>query len=140
MLSPAPLQNRLQAQHECLGPKVAVVARKLDSTVGQICFRRIFQTVRNHGGRHPRSLARSERVLRWFSVKLGWWWRSSLAGVCSKGVAGDASHSQNPFGLKMGRNDPVRCSRSWGVFSRVLELKMNVLGLGFYLAPKTRFI
>ena len=30
-----------------LGPKVAVVARKLDPTVGQICFRLIFQTVRN---------------------------------------------------------------------------------------------
>ena len=30
-----------------LGPKVAVVAEKLDPTVGQICFRRIFQTVRN---------------------------------------------------------------------------------------------
>ena len=30
-----------------LGPKVAVVAGKLDPTVGQTCFRRIFQTVRN---------------------------------------------------------------------------------------------
>ena len=30
-----------------LGPKVAVVAGKLDPIVGQICFRRIFQTVRN---------------------------------------------------------------------------------------------
>ena len=30
-----------------LGPKVAVVAGKLDPTVGQICFRSIFQTVRN---------------------------------------------------------------------------------------------
>ena len=30
-----------------LGSKVAVVAEKLDPTVGQICFRRIFQTVRN---------------------------------------------------------------------------------------------
>ena len=34
-------------QYPYLGPKVAVVARKLDPTVGQICFRRIFQTVRN---------------------------------------------------------------------------------------------
>ena len=41
---------------------------------------------------------------------------------------------------KMGRNDLVRCSWFWGVFSRVLELKMGVLGLGFYLALKTRFI
>ena len=30
-----------------LGPKVVVVAGKLDPTVGQLCFRRIFQTVRN---------------------------------------------------------------------------------------------
>ena len=30
-----------------LGPNVSVVAEKLDPTVGQICFRRIFQTVRN---------------------------------------------------------------------------------------------
>ena len=30
-----------------LGPKVAMVAEKLDPIVGQICFRRIFQTVRN---------------------------------------------------------------------------------------------
>ena len=27
-----------------------------------------------------------------------------------------------------------------GCFSRVLELKMSVLGLGFYLARKTKFI
>ena len=34
-------------QYPYLCPKVAVVAEKLDPTVGQICFRRIFQTVRN---------------------------------------------------------------------------------------------
>ena len=34
-------------QYPYLGPKVVVVAEKLDPTVGQICFRRIFQTVRN---------------------------------------------------------------------------------------------
>ena len=34
-------------QYPYLGPKVAVVAEKLDPTVGQTCFRRIFQTVRN---------------------------------------------------------------------------------------------
>ena len=34
-------------QYPYLGPKVSVVARKLDPTVGQTCFRRIFQTVRN---------------------------------------------------------------------------------------------
>ena len=34
-------------QYPYLGPKVAVVAGKLDPTVGQTCFRHIFQTVRN---------------------------------------------------------------------------------------------
>ena len=34
-------------QYSYLGPKVALVAGKLDPTVDQICFRRIFQTVRN---------------------------------------------------------------------------------------------
>ena len=34
-------------QYPYLGPKVVVVAGKLDPTVGQICFHRIFQTVRN---------------------------------------------------------------------------------------------
>ena len=34
-------------QYPYLGPKVSLVAGKLDPTVGQICFRRIFQTVKN---------------------------------------------------------------------------------------------
>ena len=34
-------------QYPYLGPKVVVVAIKLDPTIGQTCFRRIFQTVRN---------------------------------------------------------------------------------------------
>ena len=34
-------------QYPYLGPKVAVVAGKLDPTVGQNCFSRIFQMVRN---------------------------------------------------------------------------------------------
>ena len=34
-------------QYPYLGPKVAVVAEKLDPTVGRICFCRIFQTVMN---------------------------------------------------------------------------------------------
>ena len=65
---------------------------------------------------------------------------SSLANACARVVAGDASHGQNPFGLQMDQNDPIRCSRFLGVFSRALELKMSVLGLGFYLACKTMFI
>ena len=60
------------------------------------------------------------------------WWRSSLARVCSKVVAGSVSHGQNPFGLKRFQNDPVRGPQVLGYFSRVLELKMSVLGLGFY--------
>ena len=88
-------------QYPFLGPKVAVVAGKLDSTVGQICFHRIFQTVRNllkrttgmssegpkmGGGRYgsawngrktsksgdlARPLAQSGRVRWWFAVKFG---------------------------------------------------------------------
>ena len=34
-------------QYPYLGPKAAMVAEKLDPTVGQICFCRIFQTVMN---------------------------------------------------------------------------------------------
>ena len=60
--------------------------------------------------------------------------------MCSKGVAGNVSHGQNPFGLKTVQNDLVRGPQVLGNFSRVLELKMSVLGLGFYLARKTRFI
>ena len=56
------------------------------------------------------------------------------------GVAGIASHGQNPFGLKMVQKDPVWVHRFFGEFYRVLEFKMSVLGLGFYLACKTMFI
>ena len=69
-----------------------------------------------------------------------WWWRSSLAGACSKVVAENVSHGQNPFGLKTVQNDLVQGPQVLGNFSRVLELKMSVLGLRFYLAGKTRFI
>ena len=65
---------------------------------------------------------------------------SSLAGACARVVACDAFHGQNLFGLQMGQNDSIRCSRFWGVFFRALELKMSVLGLGFSLAHKTMFI
>ena len=60
--------------------------------------------------------------------------------ACMKGVAGNVSHGQNPIGLNTGRNNPVRSPRVLGSFPRVLELKMGVLGLRFYLARKTRFI
>ena len=61
-----------------------------------------------------------------------------LGGVWIKEVAGNFSHGQNPFGLKTGRNDLIRSPRVLGSFPRVLVLKMGVLGLGFYLARKTR--
>ena len=92
-------------QYPYLGPKVDVVAEKLDPTVDQNFFRLIFQTVRNLrkgtigmssegpemvGGRYglawngrkigkscdppwrppPCSPAQSERVRRWFAVKI----------------------------------------------------------------------
>ena len=65
---------------------------------------------------------------------------SSLAGARAMVVAGIVSHDQNSIDLKKGRNDPIRGPQVLGNFSRVLELKMSVLGLGFYLAGKTRFI
>ena len=95
------------------------------------------------GGRHLRRPDSSSSGCGWpgnFTGKIASSCSSSLAGACARVVAGDASHGQNPFGLQMGQNDPVRCSRFWGVFSRALELKMSVLGLGFSLARKTMFI
>ena len=62
------------------------------------------------------------------------------AGTCARVVAKIVSHGQNPIGRKTGRNDPVRGPQGLGNFSRVFVLKMSVLGLGFYLARKTRFI
>ena len=56
------------------------------------------------------------------------------------GVAGIASHGQNPFGLKAVQNYLVRGPQVLEKFSRVLELKMSVLRLGFYLARKNMFI
>ena len=52
------------------------------------------------------------------------------------------SHLQRPKPdwLENELNDPVRSPRVLGGFPRVLELKMGVLGLGFYLAHKSRFI
>ena len=39
-----------------------------------------------------------------------------------------------------GSKQPSSGLRVLGNFSRVLELKMSVLGLGFYLESKTKFI
>ena len=93
----------------------------------------------------PRSPARFGCVQRRLAVKFCRQGRLAvllLPGrcVCARVMAGIVSHGQNPIGLKTGRNDPVRGSRILGSFSRVLELKMSVLGLRFYLAGKTMFI
>ena len=92
----------------------------------------------------PRLPARFGRVRRRFIVKFHGQGRlvvcSYLGGACNKGVARNTSHGKNPIGLKMGRKDPFRSPRVFGSFPRVLELKMGVLGLGFYLESKTRFI
>ena len=103
--------------------------------------------------KNPATQGGSCRGLRWpdsgsfggdwpgnFTDKITSLHSSSLAAACARVVAGDASHVQNSFGLQMGQNDPIRCSRFLGVFSRVLDLKMSVLGLGFSLARKTMFI
>ena len=45
-----------------------------------------------------------------------------------------------PVWPETGQYDLVRGPQVLGNFSRVLELKMSVWGLGFYLACKTRFI
>ena len=128
-------------QYRYLGPKVAVVAGKLNPIVSQTCFHRIFQTVRNLKKRNPgmssegqkmgggwcgsawngrkiakyddprwwpppRSPPRSERVRRRLTVKRCR--QGRLVGAFIKGVAENVSHSLNPFGLKTGRNDPIR--------------------------------
>ena len=92
------------------------------------------------GGRRPDPAASCGGWPRNFTGKIASPCSSSLAGACARVVAGDGSHGQNPFGIQMGQNDPVRCSRFWGVFFRALELKMSVLRIGFSLARKTMFI
>ena len=86
------------------------------------------------------SPARSERLRRRLAVKFHGQghlvvallpgWRFYLGGACIKGVAGNVSHGQNSFGLKTGRNDPIRDPQVLRNFSRVLEMKISVLGLG----------
>ena len=91
----------------------------------------------------PRSPSRSWRVRR-LAVKFGRQGRLAVILLPGRRVYKGGGRSrlprQKPIGLKTGRNDPVRGSRSWGVFLGFLELKVSVLGLGFYLARKTRFI
>ena len=48
---------------------------------------------------------------------------SSLASSCARGVVEIASHGQNPFGLKMVQNDPVRGPQVLGNFLGFWSLK-----------------
>ena len=161
------------------GPKVSLVAGKLDPTFGQICFRRIFQTVRNlqkrttgmssegqkmGEGRYglawngrktkktddppwppPRlSSARFGRVRRRFALIFGLKGRLTLiflpgCRVC-KVCGWNSLPRLKPDWSENWSKRPSSGPRVLGNFSRVLKLKMSVLGLGFYLARKTRFI
>ena len=166
-------------QYSYLGPKVAVVAGKLDPTVGQICFRRIIQTMRNLqkgttemssegpkmvGGRYgsawngqktpksddpkwrpsPPSPARFGLVRRRLAGKF--YRRGDLVVLLLPGRfvysgGGRIRLSRlKPDRPKNGLKRPSSGFRVFGVFSRVLGLKMSVLGLGFYWARKTMFI
>ena len=156
------------------------MAGKLDPTVGELCFCRIFQTVRNLqkgtmgmssegpkmvGGRYgsawsgqkmqkngdprrrspPPSPARSGHVRRRFAVKFHGRDHLTLLLLPGRHVYKVCGRSRLPR-LKLER--PENGSKwpnsvftiLWSFFSRVLELKMSVLGLGFHLAHKARFI
>ena len=157
-----------------------MVARKLDPTVGKLCFRRIFQTVRNllkwttemssegpkiMGGRYgsawngqktpksgdpkwrlppPPSLARSGRVWRWLAGKFYRLCRLVVLLLPGRRVYSGGGRNRlprlKPDRPKNGSKQPYLGFRVFEVFSRVLGLKMSVLGLGFYLARKTMFI
>ena len=168
-------------QYHYLGPKVTVVVGKLDPTVGQICFRRIFQTVRNlrkrttgmslegpkMGGRRygsawngrkmvksdnppwpppPRSPTRSGRVWRRFVVKFHGQGHLVVALLPGRRVYQGGGRKRlplpKPVWLENESKRPSSGSTGFGEFFFLgfLELKMSVLGLGFYLARKTRFI
>ena len=145
-------------QYHYLGPKVAVVAGKLDPTVDQLCFRRNFQTVRNLqkgtmemssngpkmvGGRY----GLAENGLKWpknqekpgdprwpppsihrpdLGTSGGKWprnlagvivrrWRTSLASVCCRWLADDASFGPKLHGSQMVQNDPVQVHMFWRI-------------------------
>ena len=70
---------------------------------------------------------------------------SSLASTCARGGGGGGGWPESPptaktIWPKNGSKQPSSWSTGFGEFSRVLEFKMSVLGLGFYLARKTMFI
>ena len=64
-----------------------------------------------------------------------------LPGQCVyKGGGQNCLPWPKPDWLENGSKRPSSGSMGLGEFFRVLELKMSVLGLGFYLVCKTRFI
>ena len=154
-------------QYPYLGPKVAVVAEKCDPTVGQLCFCRIFQTVRNLqkrttrmsleglkmlGGRYGSALsgrkmqktseprwrplpplpARSERFRR--RLAENFYRKLRLVAVLLHGrrvrkVGGRIRLPRlKPERPENGSKRPSSVFKVLGSFSRVLELKMSVLG------------
>ena len=96
-------------QHPYLGPKVVVVAGKLDPTVGQICFRRIFQTMRNlrkettgMSSKGPK-IGGGRYLLAWNDRKIEKsddppWWPPSRSPTRS-------GHVRRWFAVKLGRRD-----------------------------------
>ena len=92
----------------------------------------------------PRSPALSGRVRRRFAVKFHSQGRLVVALLPGWRVHQEGGRKRLPR-LKTdwpgnGSKRPSSGPRVLGNFSRVLKLKMSVLGLGFYLACKTRFI
>ena len=92
----------------------------------------------------PCSPARSDRVRPRLAGKFYRRGRLTLLllpgwRVCK---GGGRNHLPRPKPVlpKNGSKRPSSGSTGFGEFSRVLEFKMSVLGLGFYLARKTMFI
>ena len=92
----------------------------------------------------PRSQARSGRVRRRLNVKFHGDGRLVVALLPVRNVYQGGGQKclprPKPILPKNGSKRPSSGSTGFGDFSRVLELKMSVLGLGFYLACTTRFI
>ena len=92
----------------------------------------------------PRSPTRS-RCVRWrFAVKFHGQGRLVVAFLPGWRVHQEGGRKSlprvKPNWPENGSKRPNSGPRVVGNFSRVLKLKMSVLGLGFYLASKTRFI
>ena len=92
----------------------------------------------------PRSSAQSGSVRRWFAVKFHDQGRLVVALLPGWHVHQEGGQKclprLKPDWPEKGSKRPSSGPRVLGNFSRVLKLKMSVLGLGFYLERKTRFI